>query len=294
MLVGLAEFAAKPESAFDVIPDELVQLREIDIRMVEAVGEALVQLRTQAFRRSSVDSFLDEAVTERESALLTRADEAAGGQRREMRAGGRGGVRIEERDDVIGRELLPRDRPAFEHRPLAGAEPVEAGGEQRLDRLRQRALRKPAFQREREELLQEQRVAFGGVDDPRALIGLENRPAEAVEERVRLLHRELVESDPLDVREPLEEVRAFLKELLSRHAHDEHRPGPPVRELLDELEEGRLGPVDVVEDDDERLLARERFAELAEEQGDLGRRRRRVGLEGAKDRRALLALRGLR
>ena len=63
-----------------------------------------------------------------------------------------------------------------------------------------------------------------------------------------------------------------------------------VREVLDELEERRLGPVDVVEDEDERPLARTRLAEPAEEPGELGRGRRRLGVERREDRVALVAL----
>ena len=60
--------------------------------------------------------------------------------------------------------------------------------------------------------------------------------------------------------------------------------------MLDELEERRLGPVDVVEDEDERPLARARLAEPAEEPGELGRGRRRLGVERGEDGVALLAL----
>jgi hypothetical protein len=38
--------------------------------------------------------------------------------------------------------------------------------------------------------------------------------------------------------------------------------------MLDELEERRLGPVDIVEEEDEGPLARTRLAEPAEEPGD--------------------------
>ena len=60
--------------------------------------------------------------------------------------------------------------------------------------------------------------------------------------------------------------------------------------MLDELEERRLGPVDVVEDEDERPLARTRLAELAEEPGDLRCRRRRLGIESRENGVALVAL----
>ena len=50
-----------------------------------------------------------------------------------------------------------------------------------------------------------------------------------------------------------EERGMVLEELLAREADDEDRARPLVGEVLDELEERRLGPVDVVEDEDERL-----------------------------------------
>ena len=143
-----------------------------------------------------------------------------------MRVRSRRRIRIEQRDDVVGRELLPDHGPALEHRALAGAEPVEARGEQRLDRLRQRALGEAAFQREREELLEEERVALRGLDDAGALIRLERRSAETLEQRVRLLRGERVEQDPIDVRAPFEERRSLLEQLLAREADDRDRPFP--------------------------------------------------------------------
>ncbi len=55
--------------------------------------------------------------------------------------------------------------------------------------------------------------------------------------------------------------------------------------MLDELEEGLLAPLDVVEDAEERLLGRPRLQQLAEGPGDLVGRRHRVsftqhGLKG--------------
>ena len=59
--------------------------------------------------------------------------------------------------------------------------------------------------------------------------------------------------------------------------------------MLDQLEEGRLGPVEVVEDEHERLPARERLAEPPEQPRDLGGGRWGLGLEGSEDRIALFA-----
>src|SRR5439155_4137421 len=58
-----------------------------------------------------------------------------------------------------------------------------------------------------------------------------------------------------------------------------------------ELEERRLCPVDVVEDEEERPLARERLAEAAEQERDLGSGRGSLGVERSEDRALLVALR---
>ena len=60
--------------------------------------------------------------------------------------------------------------------------------------------------------------------------------------------------------------------------------------MLDELEEGLLGPVDVIEDEHEWPLVRARFAKLPEEPRDLGRGRRRLGVERGEDGVPLCAL----
>ena len=74
--------------------------------------------------------------------------------------GRRGRLRVDQCHDVVEPELLADDRPALEDGPLARPQPIEAGGEERLDGLRHRALGEPALQREREELLEEERVAL--------------------------------------------------------------------------------------------------------------------------------------
>ena len=222
---------------------------------------------------------------EAEQTAAARPDEAALGERLQVRIRGRRCIGIEQRDDIRSSELLPDHGAALEHRALAGAEAVEARGEQRLDRLGQRPLREPAFQRQRQQLLEEERVALRGLGDARALIRFERRSTETLEQRIRLLRGERVEDDPVDVRAPVEERRSLLEQLLAREADDRDRPLALVREVLDELEERRLRPVNVVEHEDERPLARARLAELAEEPGELGRRRRRLGVERSRGRR---------
>ena len=147
----------------------------------------------------------------------------------------------------------------------------------------------PAFQREREQLLEEERISFCGLDDARPLVGLEDHAAETVEERFRLFDRQGVEHDPLGVLAIFEELGSIFEQLVAGDADDEDRPFAAVGDALDQLEEGRLRPVQVVEDEHERASAGHRLAEPAEEQGDLGRRWRGLGIERREDRVALLA-----
>ena len=195
----------EPVRLLEVVADELVELGEIGRRCIEAVGVPLVQLGPQSLRRGAIDGLLHEHVPEAEQALPARPHEAAIGERpRCVSAVGAasGSIRA---TTSSGRELLPDDRASLEHRALAWAEAVETRGEQRLDGLRQRALDEAAFQREREELLEEERVALGGLGDAGALVRLERRSTEALEQRVGLLRRERVEDDPVHVRAPVEE-----------------------------------------------------------------------------------------
>ena len=218
-LIRLAKFRAQTVSLLEVVPDELVELGEIRIHLIQAAGEALVQLRPEPLGRGPVDRLLDEHVPEAERALAVRPDEASLRQRVEVRLGCVRDVGIEQRRDVVGRELLADDRAALEHRALSRPEPVEPRREQRLDRLGHRPLT-CAFEREGKKLFEEQRIALGGVDDAVALVGLEDRAAETLEQRVRLLGRERVEHDPLRVGE---ERRAILEQLFAREADDQHR-----------------------------------------------------------------------
>ncbi len=198
--------------------------------------------------------------------------------------------RVEERDHVVGRELLPDDGAALEDCSLPRAEPVEAGGEQRLDRLGQRALGEAALQPEREELLEKKRVALRRLDDAGSLVRLQDRPAETFEQGVRLLRGQRVEQDAVGVGPSVEERRPVFEELLASKADDCDRPFPwSARCSTSSRKVGSAQWTSSKTRTSGRPRAT-RFAELAEEPGELGRRRRRLGVERCEDRVALCAL----
>ena len=79
----------------------------------------------------------------------------------------------------------------------------------------------------------------------------------------------------------------MVEELRPREAEQEDRGvAAQVGYVLDEVEEVRLAPVDVVEDDHERLVGCVRLEELAERPGDLvGRAGRGLVAEDRAERR---------
>ena len=176
--------------------------------------------------------------------------------------------------DRVLREALPDDRGGLEHLPLVAVELVEPGGEERVDRRRHREVREVAvhhpapvhapqetvLDQHREELLGEERVPLGRIDDPPArLLGEIGAPEDVLEHEPDVCFRERCQRDSGLLR-PLRPARAQLEHCGAGRADDQERGvGDGVHQVLDQVEERRLRPVDVLEHDDERALARERL-----------------------------------
>jgi hypothetical protein len=250
----------------------------------EPVGEALVQVGTDALCQGVVGGVSEQQVVEAEGVLsrelgLVRADQALaherGQPRRHLPVGG-------ERVDRSAVEDLALDRSPLEHRALARLELVEAGGEKRAQGGRNGDI---AFGLacHRRHLGQEERVAAGGAGDPPKQVVV-----EAVRQELRcLFRRERLEPDG---RRP---GRAALDQLRPRHAEKEKRGiASEQRGRLDKVQEGLLRPLDVVEQHHQRCLLLEQLAEgpgdllgarcpvaLAQQRADR-RRGRRVGGKG--------------
>ena len=141
-----------------------------------------------------------------------------------------------------GRDV-PRDRDG-----LGGA------GEDPAPRL---LTQEPVVDQHGEHLLDEQRVAFGEAED--ALLerlGQARLAEEVPHHQAALLSGELPELDLGGRRSPRREARPVLVELVAGRTDKEERHAERgVEDVLDEVEEGCLRPVDVVEDDHERPTA---------------------------------------
>ena len=165
-------------------------------------------------------------------------------------------------------EDLALDRAPLEHPPLGRLELVEARAEKRPERGRHDDVTAPVA-RDGEHLLDEERVSARGACDLVAQIGGD------------LLRDELVD---VFVSQPLEPKRhrpggAALGQLRPRHAeHQDRGARGQEGDVLDQVEERLLTPLDVVEDDHERLPCRGLLQRLAKGPGDLLRCRRRLRL----------------
>src|SRR2546430_15786413 len=94
----------------------------------------------------------------------------------------------------LARELASSHGCALHDGELAWLEMVQAAGEQRFERRGQRR-RPPVLDRVREELLAEERVSPGRLDDLRAELGV--NPAEVPDHLLAVLARSPSKSGPL-------------------------------------------------------------------------------------------------
>jgi hypothetical protein len=104
-----------------------------------------------------------------------------------------------------------------------------------------------------DDLLHEERVALGALQDPRV-----NRLGEVLDleeechESVSVVKRERVERDRRHVPLAATPPRTPVRELGTGRTHEQHGSDDSVCELLEEVEQRRAGPVDVLDHDDGR------------------------------------------
>ena len=180
----------------------------------------------------------------------------------------------------------PRRR-ALEHRPLARLEAVDARREKRVNRRRHGLVCGVGIVGEHgEHLLDEERVALGRVDDAIAERGSDQprrrrAPRSAPRTRRRSTARGRRSSCGAGAPPRTGERRAGR----AREAEEQDRaPLEKPSDVLEQVEQRRLGPVDVVHRDDERSRGRERLEQPAERpRGLLRRARLVVGADRARD-----------
>jgi hypothetical protein len=170
------------------------------------------------------------------------------------------------------RELHPEDRRAGEHRTLGRAQPLQAGGEQGLDRRWQRrqALAAALLADRGDQLLQEQRVAAGRREQLSTPPRRRRRSRQRAEQRIRVVVSERSELHGDGPRRTGRPGRALLQQLRARQAQQQYRRRLYLgHQRLDQVEEGRLRPLQVIEDDQERFPPRQRLHQPTRRPEDL-------------------------
>src|SRR5207237_4957430 len=115
-----------------------------------------------------------------------------------------------------------------------------------------------------EHLLDEERVSLSGLLDSgsRRFAELEGIEA-ALDQDVRLHVAEWFEMHACRCRSA-SPARPCVEKLRPREAEDEERDiARPIRDVLDQIEQRRLGPVSILEEEDEWAVARDPFEQLS-------------------------------
>ena len=244
---------------------------------LEPVGEAFVQLGALGLRDRLVRRIAHEQVAEPERVLARKggalgSDQFLADERQQIRRNARAPFLGDEVADGAHEELLADHGGRLEHLTLLGRQAVEPRIQQRVDRGRDGdrgevadrdppvvvANDEPVVDQHREHLLDEQRVALGGPHDAFGDVGWQLRRAEEVRDQIRrLVVGERLERHGGGVQLAAAPRRAHVEQIGARHAQQQDgRAARPVGDVLDQVEERGLAPVDVVEHEHERTLAR--------------------------------------
>ena len=232
-----------------------------------------MELGTDLLGKRVVSDVAQEEVSECERLFTGKLES---GRADELFPNERHQVRVDGATKAIRRELahradvkdLPLHGRQLQDRPLVVLEAVEPRREERLNRGRHRdhgevgrrvpppvlPAEQPVVDEHREHLLDEERIAFGRLFDPRAgLLGQGRMAEQVLDESVRLGVGERLEQDARRVQLAAAPVRAVVEELGPTDGDEQHRSVPrPFGDVLDKVEEGGFRPVHVVEDDHER------------------------------------------
>ena len=253
-----------------------------------------MELGAARLRQRLVGGVADQQVPEPERVVIgkerrARPDELLANEAEQTR--GHVGVVGREGRDRAAVEDLSLDRAPLERGPLGGRELVEPRREERLDRPRHRHRIRRLLDH-REHLLDEERVAFRGRPDPLAQLRSSAGRRGARRSARRSPGPKAARAAPSSrsaSRRPSPAAARAARAAPGRGAGS-GRPAT-VGDVLDQVEERRLAPVDVVEDDHERPVRSNGLQELAHSARDLlgGRLPRRGAARRLPGRRAAIA-----
>ena len=246
MLVRARELDAIRVRLLEVVADDLVRV----VAAVEVLSDALVQFRPVRLRYPAVGDVADEDVMEAEAAFPLVNESAA------LETAEIGVLERAQIFEVYSGEQAPEHGRAAYDFELSGTEAVEPTCDQRFDRRRSLVERHVGcFRRKCQQLFGKERIPACVLDDPLFHVGCDRSARELLHERGDVIRSEWLELDDEPRRGRAAPTRARLEQLAPSQAHKQDRSAGPLAEVLDEVEERRLGPMDVVENDDQRPLA---------------------------------------
>ena len=271
-----AELMLVAGGLLEVKAEDLVELHE-PATVLEPVGEALVQLRPHGFRERVVGGVADQQVAEAEAVLARELSLLGMNQVPPHESGQpRGHLRLlrHQRLHDAPVEDLALDRAPLEHAPLGRVELVEPGREQRLQGRRHDDLATG--------LLAIPSISAMKSGLPPAAAAILAPSSSTTPRPIKLVASSASSGSSRIVTGQV--GRPSSNSGRAMHNSSSEAPLESSADMLDQVEERLLAPLNVVEQDDERRLLLE---QLAERPGDLLRRGAPVGLaeQRAKGRR---------
>ena len=270
--IDAAELRAEKVRLLEVIPDDLLVARHRRAGMpFEPRGKARMEIRTDLLRHGCIRDVADENVVEPEAVVplverAVRAEQLLAREREEDAAQPGRAIVGQQLCDGGTVEQPTLDGRALEHRPLARLEPVDASPEERLDRRRHGLVCGVGVVSQHcEHLLDEQRVPLGRVDDAitkrRSDLPVVHEPLDQPLGLVVVERREGDETRTGPGRRPR---RASIEDVGPCEAEEQDRsPAREAEDVFEQVEQRRLGPVNVVHRDDERSRGGQRLEETA-------------------------------
>ena len=244
----------------EVVGPDLDELLARDL--VQPVGDLLVQLGAGALGEARVGDVADEDVLEAVRALARDRRAALAGDEVAQEQVVEDGLEILDLGHQVRDGALPEDpadhRGALQQPLLVPRQPVDAGRDHRLQRVGDPLRRGAALEQHPRRLLDEERVALRLLEQRLPLRRRELAVGEQrVEQLLALGRRERLELGRRGAEAAAAPARPDVEQLRPREAEDhQRRVLDALGEVLDQLEQRLLGPVDVLEDEDQRPARR--------------------------------------
>ncbi len=278
--VSPAELAPVSVRLLEVVADDLVELALILGRGAQPLRKADVQLGPPGLGDELVGGIANEQVREAIALLageqaLGRAHELAPLELGEGRVDVHAALVSQQRRDHAAVESAALDRRRLDHPARPARQPVDSRGQEGLDAGRRRPGR--IVGAHRDQVLEEQRVALGGSQQLVPAQTGAAAPREPAQEPRRVGVRQRPQAQRRAPAERGLPSRPALEQIVAGQADDPDRRRRHVcSQVLDQVEQRRLGPLDVVECDHERAHPGERFEQPAHGPLHVLRRRRRA------------------